>query len=146
MDKQLGKMDEELKKASSTGASGTASQCNRPSIKSKTLASAENDDWHISNALIFAAIERIEQLQMEMLKCTISVENTVKQVKDTLDGMGKQLEEVTTKVQTLETTVTSLQKEKAELYSAEVEAMRHPHSRFSSNHAPPCQPSTTERC
>lgn len=37
-----------------------------------------------------------------MLKHTHSLENTVKEVKDTLDGIGKQLEEVTTKVQTLE--------------------------------------------
>ena len=115
MDEQLEKMDEELKQASTRDASGIASRPNRPSKKSKTLASAEDDDQHISNARIFAAIEIIERLQMETLKRTHSAENTVKEVKDTLDGMGKQLEEVTTKVQTLETTVTALQKEKAEL-------------------------------
>ncbi|XP_049923494.1 uncharacterized protein LOC126404357 [Epinephelus moara] len=118
MDEQLvnnwKKMDEELKKASTTDASGTAIQPNRPSKKSKTLASAEDDDRHISNAHIFAAMERIERLQMKTLKGTHSVENTVKEVKDTLDGMGKQMEEIT-KVQTLEMTVTALQKEKAEL-------------------------------
>ncbi|KAL7375237.1 hypothetical protein ABVT39_014077 [Epinephelus coioides] len=71
-------------------------------------------------------MERIERLQMETLKRTHSVENTVKEVKDTLDGMGKQMEEVTAKVQTLETTVTALQKEKAELREKcdELEAYR----------------------
>ena len=126
MDEQLEKMDEELKKASTTDALGTATRPNRPSKKSKTLASAEDDDRHISNALIFAAIERIERLQMETLTRTHSVESTVKEVKDTLDGMGKQLEEVTTKVQTLEMTVTALQKERADLREKcdELEAYR----------------------
>lgn len=74
MGKQLERMDEMLKE----GASNTdiAGHPNRPSKKSKTFASADDDRFVVSNALIFAAIERIERLQEETLKRTQSLENT----------------------------------------------------------------------
>lgn len=112
VDEQLNIFDNILKQGSPRVSTNM-----RPSKKSKIFASAEDNDNDkiITNALLLAAIERIERMQEKSLERVCSVEGTVNAVKVKLDGMGKQMSEIMSKVEVLETQAVTLQEENVEL-------------------------------
>lgn len=77
--------------------------------KSKTFASSENETQPVSNSLLLTVMERIEKMQEESLRRLHSLKTSVKDntssiksVTDALVLMGKQVEDMRNKVETLQ--------------------------------------------
>ncbi len=93
----------------------------RPSKKSKTLISEEDEESEPESRLLLT-MKRVEKMQEESLKRLCSLETTVKDntvtlnaVTNSLEFMGKQLDEVTKKADNLQTRLETLEKENTAL-------------------------------
>ncbi len=86
----------------------------RPGKKAKKQPSEGNDEQTVSNAALMTVMERIEKMQEESLRRLQSLESTVKDntqtiksVTDSLEFLGKQVEDVTLHVDSLQSQVES---------------------------------------
>ena len=94
----------------------------RPGKKSKTLASEGDTQQNVSNSALMTVMERIEKLQEESLRRLQSLESTVqdntqaiRSATDSLEQLGKQVDDVTLHVDSLQSQVETLEKENAVL-------------------------------
>lgn len=90
----------------------------RPGKKSKKLPSEGDDEQTVTNSALLTVMERIEKMQEESLRRLQSLETTVKDntqtiksVTDSLEFLGKQVEDVTLHVDSLQSQVETLVKE-----------------------------------
>ncbi|XP_053179039.1 interferon-induced protein with tetratricopeptide repeats 5-like [Scomber japonicus] len=93
-----------------------------PGKKSKTLASEGDTQQNVSNSALMNVMERIEKLQEESLRRLQSLESTVqdntqaiRSATDSLEQLGKQVDDVTLHVDSLQSQVETLEKENAVL-------------------------------
>lgn len=119
LDTHLDSMNDLINQEQSTETSPPITK--RPSKKSKKVTE-EQVEQPVPNSLLLSVMERIEKMQAESLKRLHLVEaavkdntNTLKCVTDSLEFLGKQVEDVTQRVDTLKTQVETLEKENAAL-------------------------------
>ena len=94
----------------------------RPGKKAKKMPSGGDDEQTVTNSALMTVMERIEKMQVESLNKLQSLETTVKDntqtiksVTDSLEFLGKQVEDVTLHVDSLQSQVETLKKENAVL-------------------------------
>ena len=125
MDDQLAVMDKLVDSEGPPPEPSPETPKKRPSKKSKTLISEEDeqDGQPVLSSRLLSAMERVERMQEESLRRLRSLETTVKDntdtlknVRDSLEFLGKQVEDVTKKADNLQTRVEFLEKENTALH------------------------------